>query len=107
MKKIKPVTKKEIVVHEESTYLGYDVKTMITVFLLVMAYPVGLVMMFVWMKWKGWVKFLVTLPAVLGLVVAVLMAIIFGVVIGEGLRGDLIIEGPEEVTPTIIMREVR
>lgn len=54
---------------EESTYLRYDVKTIITVFLLVMVYPVGVIMMFVWMKWSKWVKFLLVLPVVVAVII--------------------------------------
>ncbi len=68
----KTISKKEIEVKEESTYLRYDVKTMITVFLLVTVYPVGLVMMFVWMKWPNWLKALILLPAILAILWTVL-----------------------------------
>ena len=68
----KTISKKEIEVKEESTYLGYDVKTIITVFLLVTVYPVGLVMMFVWMKWPNWLKALISLPAILAILWIVL-----------------------------------
>jgi protein-S-isoprenylcysteine O-methyltransferase Ste14 len=46
--------------------ISEDTKTLITVLLLVFAYPVGLVMMFVWTKWPGWVKVLIVLPFVVG-----------------------------------------
>ncbi len=68
----KTISKKEIEVKEESTYLRYDVKTIITVFLLVTVYPVGLVMMFVWMKWPNWLKALILLPAILAILWTVL-----------------------------------
>ena len=42
--------------------LSYDTKTIIVILLLVFAYPIGLILMFVWMKWPVWVKLLVALP---------------------------------------------
>ena len=47
--------------------MSQDTKTIITVLLLAFAYPVGLIMMFVWTKWPGWVKTLIVLPFVLGI----------------------------------------
>ncbi len=44
--------------------MSQDTKTIITILLLVFAYPVGLIMMFVWMDWKWWVKTLVLLPVI-------------------------------------------
>lgn len=45
--------------------LSYDSKTLITIILLIVFYPVGLVLMFVWMKWPWWVKALVGFPLLL------------------------------------------
>lgn len=86
MEKKKIVLKKEIEVKEESTYLRYDVKTLITVFLLVMAYPVGLILMFVWMKWSKWVKFLVVLPALLAVIIPLFILLAVGTVVMKGGR---------------------
>jgi hypothetical protein len=46
----------------EQTGLSYDAKTIITILLLLLFYPVGIILMFVWMKWKWWVKLLVFFP---------------------------------------------
>lgn len=52
-------------------------KTIVTVLVLLFAYPVGLILMWFWAKWPKWVKFLVTLPiilAILGIIAASLIA---------------------------------
>jgi len=86
MEKKKIVFKKEASMKEESIYLGYDVKTLITVFLLVMVYPVGLVMMFVWMKWNKWVKLLVVLPALLAVIIPLFILLVVGTAVMRGGR---------------------
>ena len=54
-------------------------KTVIVVLTLLFVYPLGVILMYVLTKWKGWVKFLLTLPLILFLVgiaaAAVLIAI--------------------------------
>lgn len=47
--------------------MSQDTKTIVTVLLLAFAYPIGLIMMFVWTKWPVWVKTLVVLPFVIGI----------------------------------------
>ncbi len=42
--------------------MSEDSKTLVTVLLLFLLYPVGLVLMWVWTKWKLWVKIILTLP---------------------------------------------
>jgi len=43
--------------------LSNDAKTIITVLLLIFAYPAGLILTFLWMKdWPKWLKVLVSLP---------------------------------------------
>ncbi len=56
--------------------ISYDTKTIITVICLVVLYPVGVVLMFVWMKWKWWVKLLVLLPVSLFIFLPILAAAI-------------------------------
>lgn len=41
-------------------------KALITVLLLIFMYPVGIVVMWAWPRWMGWVKVLVTLPLIIG-----------------------------------------
>lgn len=45
--------------------ISYDTKTIITVLALIFVYPIGLLLMFIWMKWKMWVKLLIALPITL------------------------------------------
>ena len=87
MEKKKIVLKKEIEIKEESTYLRYDVKTLITVFLLVTVYPVGLILMFVWMKWSKWIKFLIVLPAILAIIIPLFILLVVGTAVVRGGRG--------------------
>lgn len=42
-----------------------DTKTLITILLLVFVFPVGFILMWVWTKWKLWVKLLITIPIIL------------------------------------------
>lgn len=86
MEKKKIVLKKEVEAKEESTYLRYDIKTLITVFLLVTVYPVGLVLMFVWMKWSKWVKFLIVLPVILAVIIPLFILVTLGMVVIRGGR---------------------
>jgi len=59
-------------VTKTSNELSYDAKTIVTVVLLISVYPLGLVFMFLWMKWPLWVKLLVALPIALLVCIAVL-----------------------------------
>ena len=64
---------------QQSQGLSEDNKTIIVILLLVFAYPIGLVLMFVWMKkWPTWIKLLIALPRVL-----VVLLFVFG--IGAGI----------------------
>ena len=49
--------------------LSNNSKTLITVLLLVFAYPIGLILMWSWMNWQKWVKWIVTLPTLALLIV--------------------------------------
>lgn len=54
-----------------------NTKTIVTVLVLLFAYPLGLIIMWLWPKWPKWIKFLVTIPlilAILGISVAMLVA---------------------------------
>lgn len=51
-------------------------KTALTIILLILFWPVGVILMFVWMKWPAWLKILlVVLPILLIGVLAVLVAV--------------------------------
>ncbi|HNY04462.1 MAG TPA: hypothetical protein PKI92_01755 [Candidatus Woesebacteria bacterium] len=97
MEKKKIVPKKEMEVKEESTYLGYDVKTLITVFLLVTAYPVGVVMMFVWMRWSKWVKFLIVLPLILAVIIPLFLLLGVGTAVVRGGGGFINLDEFREI----------
>jgi hypothetical protein len=56
---------------------GDDTRTIVTILLLFFSYPIGLIVMWFWARWKSWVKILVSLPVifiVLILILAVLAA---------------------------------
>lgn len=56
--------------------LSYETRTLITIILLLFIYPVGLILMWWWMKnWPLWLKIIITIPLVLG--VFAFFAIIF------------------------------
>ena len=57
--------------------LSYDAKTIITIVLLIGFYPVGLVLMYLWMRWPVWLKVLLTLPLVPFVLVFVSLSLIF------------------------------
>lgn len=58
MPRVKKHARKEIL----STELTYETKMILVVLLLLLFYPAGVVMMWIWMKWPVWVKLLVMLP---------------------------------------------
>lgn len=101
--------------------LSDDTKTLITVLLLVFVYPVGLIMMFVWMKWRWWVKLLVAFPVTLGILAFVAMGMLIALNPAEQIRKancvkvcdgndscvqtcvrekDMTVSAPSELTPT-------
>lgn len=55
------------------------VKTIVTILMLFLLYPVGVIMMFVWMKWPTWVKIITTL--VMLYVFFVIIGAVAGVVV--------------------------
>jgi len=59
----------------EPAGLSEDTKTILVVVTLLMAYPIGLILMFLWMKWPGWLKILIALPVAL-LVLAIALMIV-------------------------------
>jgi len=63
--------KEEVVL--KGSELSYDSKTIITVLCLVTVYPVGVILMFAWMRWNKWVKALIVLPLILGLFIPLLV----------------------------------
>jgi hypothetical protein len=55
--------------------MSQDTKTIITVLLLVVVFPLGIIFMWVWMKWPIWVKLILTIPFAIIPTIAVLLAI--------------------------------
>lgn len=53
-----------------------DTKMIVTVILLVFVYPVGVIVMWAWTSWKTWVKVVVTLPIILGVLFFVLLIVV-------------------------------
>jgi hypothetical protein len=72
--------------------LSYDTKTLITVLLLVTIYPIGVVMMFIWMKWNKWIKFLIVLPAIAAVIIPFFILTVIGSIVMR-VGGDLINSG--------------
>lgn len=61
-RKVSSVMESEAMASEMST----DTKTIIVVLLLIFVYPIGVIFMWIWMKWwPTWVKILLTLPIIL------------------------------------------
>ena len=56
-----------------------NTKLIVTVLLLLFVYPVGFVVMWVWTKWKLWIKLLLSLPIIL-FIVGILMAIVLAAI---------------------------
>lgn len=80
--------------------MSHDTKTLIVILLLVFAYPVGLILMWVWMKtWKTIIKVLITvLPIVLTLIWYILFFSIFFAAVrtnqSTDLSGPILVETP-------------
>lgn len=55
---------------------SHDTKTIITVLLLVFLYPIGVIVMWFWPKWKAWVKILISLPILLFLFFIILLPVV-------------------------------
>lgn len=64
-------------VKNQNQGMSEDTKTIITVLLLIFVFPVGVIMMWVWMKWPTWVKILITLPMI-GLLLLIIGAFAAG-----------------------------
>lgn len=51
-----------------------NTNNILTFLLLIFAYPIGIIVMWLWTKWARWVKILVTLP--------IILVVLFGFIIG-------------------------
>lgn len=54
-----------------SNGISEDTKTLITVLLLIFVFPIGIILMWVWMKWTVWVKILLTIIAIIPLIIII------------------------------------
>ncbi len=59
--------------------MSNDTRTIVTVLLLIFVFPVGLIVMWVWPRWPGWVKLLISVPLILA---AVVVSSLLGVGVG-------------------------
>ena len=57
--------------------LSYDTKALITVLLLLLVYPIGLVIMWRWMKWSKLIMHVISLPIYLFALMVVLGVVLF------------------------------
>lgn len=49
----------------QATGTSEDTRTIVTVILLIFAYPIGLIVMWVWTHWPKWLKIILSLPVIL------------------------------------------
>jgi hypothetical protein len=72
------------VMAQETPGLSYDTKLIIVLLLLLFVYPLGLVFMWAWMKnWPVWLKLLIMLPLLLGLLIGIFFVIMIQTVVHE------------------------
>jgi len=62
----------------------YDTQMIITILLLLFVYPIGLLFMWVWMKWPVWLKLVISIPFILAIVLIALMLFAAGSFIRNG-----------------------
>jgi len=73
-KTINQTTNSQVVSNNE---ISEDTKTLIIVILLLVVYPIGVIVMYLWMKnWAKWVKNLIALPLIIGFIVLILAFLI-------------------------------
>jgi len=73
-KAINQTTKAQV---EKDSGVSEDTKTLVTVILLLAAYPIGVVVMYFWMRnWAKWVKSLIALPLIIGFILLILAFLI-------------------------------
>lgn len=52
-----------------------DTKTIVTVLLLIFAFPAGFILMWTWPKWPKWVKILITIPLIVFIVLILFLSV--------------------------------
>lgn len=72
-------TSRKVTRASENTQLSLDTRTIITLLLLLLLYPVGVGFMWAWMKpWPVWLKFIISLPLVIMFLSFFGMLVLFG-----------------------------
>lgn len=67
-----------------SSDMSSDAKLIIVLLLLLFFYPLGLVFMWLWMKkWPTWLKVVITLPIIIGILAAIFIIIVARAIIHE------------------------
>lgn len=97
----KKAEKIEIVRNNE---LSYDAKTIIVILTLILVYPVGVILMLIWMDWNKWLKIILTIPLVICLIVPIILLILAGAMffkIGDNLTRPETIKEIREIIETI------
>lgn len=69
----KKAEKIEVIKNNE---LSYDAKTIIVILTLILVYPVGVVLMLMWMDWNKWLKILLAIPLVICCIVPIILIIL-------------------------------
>lgn len=69
-----------------STPTSEDTKTIVTVLLLIFAFPIGLILMWAWTNWPKWVKVIITLPIFLFIMAMVAMVFLIAINPAKQLR---------------------
>lgn len=62
---------------------NHDTRFIIVILLLIFFYPIGLILMWMWMRWQNWVKVLLSLPVIITVLV-ILGSIIMILIPGNG-----------------------
>ena len=82
-RKLSSVVESEAMASEMTT----DTKTIIVVLLLIFVYPLGAIFMWVWMKWwPMWVRILLTLPFILGILMMIFGLAMAGFIMRSAVR---------------------
>ena len=78
-----------------------DNKALIVILLLLFLYPVGVILMWFWTNWPKWLKFLLTLPFVLGIIGLIFGLIFLNFVASNDLHDENLPTTPEPVVCTL------
>lgn len=66
---------------QDSNSISEDTKTLITALALLLAFPVGLILMWLWTNWPNWLKVIITaIPLLIVIFVSSIIAFIFSLI---------------------------